>query len=73
MSAQTNIERCTGQEKCEKCPKTAEFLLKTDDPRAPFPNGARTIALCRNDLTAHLGKNPALMAHVLISLIEQKL
>ncbi len=73
MASQTNIERCTGQEKCEKCMKMAEFVLKTDNPREPFPDGARTIALCRNDLTTHLGKNPALMAHVLISMIDQKL
>jgi len=73
MANETNIERCRTLEKCHKCPKPAEFVLKSDDPKAPFPDGARVVALCRNDLTGHLAKNPGLLAQVVVSLLEQRL
>lgn len=73
MAMQTNIEKCVTSDKCERCPKPAEFILKSDNPRDPLPDGARVSLLCRNDLTNHLAKNPALMAHVLVSLLEQRL
>jgi len=73
MAIQTNIERCVTTEKCERCPKPAEFMLKSDNPKDPLPEGARVSLLCRNDLTSHLAKNPGLMAQVLVSLVEQRL
>ncbi len=73
MALQTNIERCSANEKCERCPKPAEFLLKTDNAKTPFPDGARAFVLCRDDLAKYLGSNPGLMAQVLVSLIEQRL
>jgi len=73
MANETNIERCGTSEKCNKCPKPAEFILKSDDPKAPFHDGARVVALCRNDLTTHLAKNPGLLAQVVVSLLEQRL
>ncbi len=73
MANETNIEWCGTSEKCNKCPTPAEFLLKSDDPKAPFPDGARVVAPCRNDLTMHLAKNPGLMAQVVVSLLEKRL
>ena len=73
MANETNIERCGTSGKCHKCPKPAEFILKSDDPKAPFQDGARVVALCRNDLTMHLAKNPGLLAQVVVSLLEKRL
>jgi hypothetical protein len=73
VAIETNIERCGGHEQCTKCPKPAEFILKTDNSRDPFPDGARELALCRNDLAKHLASNPGLMSQVLVSLLEQSL
>lgn len=73
VAVQTDIERSSSGIQCSQCSKKAEFILKTDNTKDAFHDGARQIAYCRDDLSRHLAKNPGLMAQILVSLIEQRL